>query len=75
MSELSVKHLLGIKYLTEADIQLIFDTATQFKEVINRPIKKVPSLRDITIANLFLKTAHVLNYLSNWHRKDYPQMS
>ena len=49
MSELSVKHLLGIKYLTEKDIHLIFETAAQFKEVINRPIKKVPSLRDITI--------------------------
>ena len=57
MSELSVKHLLGIKYLKEADIQLIFDTATQFKEVINRPIKKVPSLRDITIANLFFENS------------------
>ena len=57
MSELSVKHLLGIKHLTEADIQLIFDTATQFKEVINRPIKKVPSLRDITIANLFFENS------------------
>ncbi len=53
MSELSVKHLLGIKYLTKEDIDLIFETADQFKEVINRPIKKVPSLRDITIANLF----------------------
>ena len=52
MSELSVKHLLGIKYITEADIQLIFETADHFKEVINRSIKKVPSLRDITIANL-----------------------
>lgn len=57
MSELSVKHLLGIKYLNEADIQLIFETATQFKEVINRPIKKVPSLRDITIANLFFENS------------------
>ena len=57
MSELSVKHLLGIKHLTEAEIQLIFDTATQFKEVINRPIKKVPSLRDITIANLFFENS------------------
>ena len=57
MSELSVKHLLGIKYLTEPDIQLIHDTATQFKEVINRPIKKVPSLRDITIANLFFENS------------------
>ncbi len=52
MSELSVNHLLGIKYLNNQDIQLIFETADHFKEVINRPIKKVPSLRDITIANL-----------------------
>ena len=53
MSELSVDHLLGIKYLNNDDINLIFDTADHFKKVINRPIKKVPSLRDITIANLF----------------------
>jgi len=57
MSELSVKHLLGIKYLTKKDIQLIFETADHFKEVINRPIKKVPSLRDITIANLFFENS------------------
>lgn len=57
MSELSVNHLLGIKYLTEKDIELIFETADQFKEVINRPIKKVPSLRDITIANLFFENS------------------
>lgn len=57
MSELSVKHLLGIKYLTAKDIDLIFETADQFKEVINRPIKKVPSLRDITIANLFFENS------------------
>lgn len=57
MSALSVSHLLGIKYLTTADIQLIFDTAQQFKDVINRPIKKVPSLRDITIANLFFENS------------------
>lgn len=55
MNELSVSHLLGIKDLTESDIQLIFETADHFKEVINRPIKKVPSLRDITIANLFFE--------------------
>ena len=54
MSELSVNHLLGIKYLKEEDIELIFKTADHFKEVINRPIKKVPSLRDITIANLLI---------------------
>lgn len=57
MSELSVSHLLGIKDLTEADIQLLFETADHFKEVINRPIKKVPSLRDITIANLFFENS------------------
>jgi len=57
MSELSVNHLLGIKYLNQKDIQLIFETADHFKEVINRPIKKVPSLRDITIANLFFENS------------------
>ena len=57
MSELSVNHLLGIKYITEEDIQLIFETADHFKEVIHRPIKKVPSLRDITIANLFFENS------------------
>jgi aspartate carbamoyltransferase catalytic subunit len=57
MSELSVNHLLGIKDITESDIQLIFETADHFKEVINRPIKKVPSLRDITIANLFFENS------------------
>ncbi|SFN82732.1 aspartate carbamoyltransferase [Bizionia echini] len=57
MSELSVNHLLGIKYLNKDDIKLIFETADHFKEVINRPIKKVPSLRDITIANLFFENS------------------
>lgn len=57
MSELSVNHLLGIKYINAKDIQLIFETADHFKEVINRPIKKVPSLRDITIANLFFENS------------------
>lgn len=55
--KLSVKHLLGIKQLQAEDIELILDTADQFKEVINRPIKKVPSLRDITIANLFFENS------------------
>ncbi|MEY3367294.1 MAG: hypothetical protein RI973_449 [Bacteroidota bacterium] len=54
---LSSKHLLGIKDLTEEDISLIFDTADEFKEVINRPIKKVPSLRDITVANMFFENS------------------
>ncbi|MEC4005583.1 aspartate carbamoyltransferase catalytic subunit [Flavobacterium sp. SUN052] len=57
MSELSVNHLLGIKYLVKEDIDLIFETADHFKEVINRPIKKVPSLRDITIANIFFENS------------------
>ena len=57
MSELSVKHLLGVKYLNLQDIELIFKTADNFKEIINRPIKKVPSLRDVTIANLFFETS------------------
>ncbi len=55
--QLSTKHVLGIKYLNENDINLIFDTAFEFKEVINRPIKKVPSLRDITVANLFFENS------------------
>ena len=57
MDNLSVEHLIGIKDLTENDIQLIFKTADSFKEIINRPIKKVPSLRDITIANLFFENS------------------
>ena len=57
MGKLSTNHLLGIKDLTAEDIELIFSTADNFKEVINRPIKKVPSLRDITIANLFFENS------------------
>jgi len=57
MKELSVNHLLGIKYINKSDIDLIFETADHFKEVINRPIKKVPSLRDITIANIFFENS------------------
>ncbi len=57
MSTLSVKHLLGIKNLQKEDIDLIFKTADNFKKVINRPIRKVPSLRDITIANLFFENS------------------
>lgn len=55
--ELSVSHLIGIENLTKQDIELIFETATYFKEVINRPIKKVPSLRDVTIANIFFENS------------------
>lgn len=57
MSELSVRHLLGIKYLNLQDIELIFKTADHFKEVLGRSIKKVPSLRDITIANIFFENS------------------
>jgi aspartate carbamoyltransferase catalytic subunit len=57
MNNLSVDHLTGIKDLTREDIELIFKTADSFKEVINRPIKKVPSLRDITIANIFFENS------------------
>ena len=57
MNKLSVEHLLGIKYLQKEDINLIFETADHFKNVINRPIKKVPSLRDLTIANLFFENS------------------
>ena len=57
MKKLSVDHLHGIKFLNKTDIDLIFETALNFKEVINRPIKKVPTLRDITIANLFFENS------------------
>ncbi|MDF2519207.1 MAG: aspartate carbamoyltransferase [Sphingobacterium sp.] len=57
VEQLSTRHLLGIKDLNEKDIQLILDTASNFKEVLNRPIKKVPSLRDITIANVFFENS------------------
>ena len=57
MKELSVNHLIGIKYITKQDIDLIFETSDHFKEVINRPIKKVPSLRDVTIANIFFENS------------------
>jgi aspartate carbamoyltransferase catalytic subunit len=57
MNNLSVEHLTGIKDLTKEDIDLIFKTADSFKQVINRPIKKVPSLRDITVANLFFENS------------------
>ncbi len=55
--QLSTRHLLGIKDITQKDIELIFETADNFKDVINRPIKRVPSLRDITIANIFFENS------------------
>ena len=57
MNTLSTRHLTGIRDLQEADIRLILKTAEEFKEVINRPIRKVPSLRDLTIANLFFENS------------------
>jgi aspartate carbamoyltransferase catalytic subunit len=57
MSKLSQRHLLGIKDITKQDIELIFETADNFKDVLNRPIKKVPTLRDITIANVFFENS------------------
>lgn len=57
MNELSERHLLGIKYLKASDLELIFETADHFKEVLSRPIKKVPSLRDLTIANIFFENS------------------
>ena len=79
MSKLSVNHLLGIKYITREDIDLILSTADHFKDVINRPIKKVPSLRDITIANLFFENStrsskiFFLNKNSEIHRKPFQE--
>jgi aspartate carbamoyltransferase catalytic subunit len=70
MNHLSVNNLTGIRGLTENDLELIFQAATEFKEVINRPIKKVPSLRDYTVANLFLKTQHERDYHLNWRKND-----
>jgi len=55
--QLSTRHLLGIRHLTPQDIELIFSQADEFKEVLSRPIKKVPSLRDITVANLFFENS------------------
>lgn len=57
MSRLSTEHLLGIKYISEEDIHILLETAANFKEVINRPIKKVPSLRDVTVANIFFENS------------------
>lgn len=57
VQQLSTPHVLGIKYLTTEDVKLILETAKEFKDVINRPIKKVPSLRDVTIANLFFENS------------------
>ena len=70
MNQLRKNNLLGIKELSLQEIDLIFDTADNFKDVINRPIKRVPSLRDITIANIFLKIPLEPNCLLSWQKKD-----
>ena len=57
MAEFSSRHLLGIRGLNRSDIDAVFETAREFKDVINRPIKKVPSLRDLTVANLFFENS------------------
>ena len=57
MAEFSSRHLLGIRGLTTSDVEAVFQTAREFKAVINRPIKKVPSLRDLTVANLFFENS------------------
>lgn len=57
MKKFSQRHLLGIKELNADDINLVFETADNFKSIINRPIKKVPSLRDVTIANIFFENS------------------
>ena len=74
MSKLSQRHLLGIKNITREDIELIFETADNFKEVINRPIKKVPSLRDVQLPTYFLKTPHEPDCRLSWPRKGYRPM-
>ena len=57
MAEFSARHLLGIRGLQASDVEAVFQTAREFKAVINRPIKKVPSLRDLTVANLFFENS------------------
>lgn len=75
MKQLSVDHLLGIKYLNKNDIDLIFETADHFKEVINRPIKKkFLLLETLPLLTYFLKTAQEQNYLLNWLKKGYLPM-
>ena len=74
MNKLSSKDLLGIKDLSLEEIELIFDTASKFKEVLSRPIKKVPTLRHVTVANVFFKIALGLSYHLNLLKKDYLQI-
>lgn len=75
MKQLSVDHLTGIVDLTRQDIELILETAVRFKEVINRPIKKVPSLRDITIANVFFENSTRTRLSFELAQKDFLPMS
>ena len=74
MSNLSVEHLLGIKYLKNSDIELIFETANHFKEVINRPIKKFLPCEISPLPICFLRIVPVPNYHLNWPKKDFLRM-
>ena len=69
MKQISVNNLLGVKYLTKDDINLIFETADSFKEILNRKIKKVPTLTGITIANLFFESINIM-----WIKKTIPDI-
>jgi len=69
---LSGRHLLGLQGVPKEDIQLILDTATTFREVLERPIKKVPTLQGKTVVNLFMRIPHVQGFLSSLPRKDFP---
>jgi aspartate carbamoyltransferase catalytic subunit len=71
---LSTKHLLGIKDLNTEDIQLILNTAGQFKEVLQRPVKKVPTLKTLILSIYFTKILQGLEYPLNWLKRDYLQM-
>ncbi len=74
MDTLKSRHLLGIKDLQKEEIELIFDWARNFKDVLNRPIKKVPSLRDVTVANVFSRIAPEQGFPLSWPKSDYLQM-
>ena len=70
-SRLSQPHLLGIRGMNESDIELIHTTAKEFKDVLNRPIKKVPSLRDLTVANLFFENSTRTRLSLSWRKSDF----
>lgn len=74
-SNTPIKHLLGIKGLSASHIQTIFETADNFKELLNGPVKKTPALRDITIANLFLKILREQGFRLNWQKNVWALIS